>query len=275
MTKSDRSFAGSIPEVYDSFLVPLIFEEYADDLAKRAADLQPESVLETAAGSGVVTRALEKKLVDTARIIATDLNQPMLSRAASSQGTSSKVEWQAADAMALPFDDNSFDVIVCQFGVMFFPDRIKAYRETQRILKPGGTFIFNTWDDIESNEFADEVTKALAQVFPDDPPKFLARTPHGYNNKDQIAEELTAAGFADIEITTREAISHAASAKDPATAYCQGTPLRNEIEARNASRLEEATAHAALAIEKRFGATNIDGKIRGHIATARKEGGSK
>jgi ubiquinone/menaquinone biosynthesis C-methylase UbiE len=161
MAATDALFAGSIPELYDNLLVPLIFEPYAQDLARRVAALQPARVLETAAGTGVVTRALAQALPGSCEIVATDLNSPMLDRAAA-VGTARPVQWRQADAMQLPFDDASFDVVVCQFGVMFFPDRASAYAQARRVLRLGGVFVFNAWDRIEENEFADVVTRSLA-----------------------------------------------------------------------------------------------------------------
>jgi SAM-dependent methyltransferase len=151
---------------------------------------------------------------------------------------------------------------------MFFPDKVAAYRQARRVLKPGGHFFFNAWDKISANEFADVVTDALAAVFPQDPPRFMARTPHGYHDVDKIRAELTAAGFAGISIDTVDHRSKAASPRDPAIAYCQGTPLRNEIEARDASRLEEATQAAADAVARRFGKGPVDGLIRAHVIVA-------
>ena len=268
MTERDKDFIGSIPEVYDTYLVPLIFETYAQDLAKRVAALDPTSVLETAAGSGVVTRALVPALSDEAQYTVTDLNQPMLDHAASKQATDSRITWHQADAMALPFDDESFEVVVCQFGVMFYPDRMAGYSEAHRVLKPGGAMIFNVWDRIETNEFADVVTAAAASVFPDNPPLFLPRTPHGYHDKSLIREELGEAGFADVSYDSLDAISSAPSPRHPAIAYCQGTPLRNEIEERDANLLERVTERAAGAISDRFGAGHVTAKIRGHVITA-------
>ena len=155
--------------------------------------------------------------------------------------------------MALPFEDGSFDALACQFGAMFFPDKVQGYKEARRVLKPGGRYLFNVWDRIAENEFADVVTQALADVFPDDPPRFLARTPHGYHDVEQIREELGAADFTNVSVDAVEHRSKAASPRDPAIAYCQGTPLRNEIEARDASRLAEATDRAAEAVAQRFG----------------------
>ena len=168
---SDQDFAGSIPGLYESHLVPLIFEPYAVDLAKRLASRSLTRVLEIAAGTGVVTRQLAAVLPESVSIVATDLNQPMLDQAAAI-GTRRPVEWRQADAMQLPFEDASFDAVACQFGVMFFPDKSKAFAEARRVLRPGGVFIFSVWDRIEENEFADAVTKALASVFPGDPPRF-------------------------------------------------------------------------------------------------------
>ena len=267
MVASDKVFAGSIPEIYDRLLVPLIFERYAQDLAGRLAGVDPKDVLETAAGTGVLTRAIASRLPATARLVATDLNQPMLSHAAK-QSPDGRVSWQQADAQDLPFEDRTFDAVACQFGVMFFPDKVQGYKEARRVLKPGGRFYFNVWDRISDNEFADVVTQALATLFPQDPPRFMARTPHGYHDADQIREQLRAAGFADVAIETVEHKSRAASPRDPAVAYCQGTPLRNEIEARDASGLEQATTIAADALARRFGPGPVEGRIQAHVITA-------
>ena len=145
MSASDKAFTGSIPENYDRNMVPLIFESYAQDMARRAAALSPRDVLETAAGSGAVTRALTAKLSADARYVATDLNPSMLDYAATRQNGDKRITWRQADEQALPFDDATFDLVCCQFGAMFFPDRPSGYREAKRVLKPGGTFLFNVW----------------------------------------------------------------------------------------------------------------------------------
>lgn len=260
MATTDKLFAGSIPEIYDQLLVPLIFEACARDLAGRVAGSRPATVLEVAAGTGALTRALAERLPD-ARIVATDLNQPMLDKAAQRQPPG-KVEWQQADALALPFADASFDAVACQFGAMFFPDKVKGYSEARRVLKGGGRYLFNVWDRISENEFADVVTEALVEVFPHDPPRFMARTPHGYHDVARIRHELEAAGFADIAVDAVDGVSKASSPRIPAIAICQGTPLRNEIEARDATRLEEATERAAEAVARRFGNGAVEGRIR-------------
>jgi ubiquinone/menaquinone biosynthesis C-methylase UbiE len=267
MTKVDTVFSGSIPSLYDRYLGPLIFEPYAQDLANRLSALHAERVLETAAGTGIVTRALVRSLPTNVSVVATDLNQPMLDHAAA-QVSSSRVSWQKVDAQALPFLDGAFDAVVCQFGVMFFPDKQKAYREARRVLKPGGLFIFNVWDKLEHNEFADLVTTAVTDIFPNDPPLFLARTPHGYHAKEAIIAEVRSAGFVNIAAETLTRRSVAPSCRDPAIGYCQGTPLRNEIEVRDANRLAEATEVAATKISARFGNGPVDGMIQAHVITA-------
>ena len=227
---TDTVFSGSIPSLYDRYLGPLIFETYAEDLAKRLTALNAERVLETAAGTGIVTRALLRSLPAGASIVATDLNQPMLDHAAG-QVPSGRVSWQKADAQALPFPDRAFDAMVCQFGVMFFPDKQQAYREARRVLKPGGHFIFNVWDGIEYNEFADLVSTAVADMFADDPPRFLARTPYGYHEQQAVIAEVRSAGFTNVAVETLTRRSVAPTCRDPAIGFCQGSPLRSEIEA--------------------------------------------
>jgi SAM-dependent methyltransferase len=265
VAQGDMLFAGSIPQLYEEHLVPLIFEAYAEDLAARLAGTAPARILEIAAGTGVLTRAMARALPGTSAIVATDLNEPMLDHARAI-GCRRAVEWRQADAMHLPFEDRSFDAVVCQFGVMFFPDKIAAFAEARRVLKPGGRLLFNVWDRIEENEFAAVVTAALADVFPDDPPRFMARTPHGYHDPEAICRDLARAGLgAPPEIVTLAARSRARSCDIPAIAYCQGTPLRNEIEARDAARLAEATAAAAEAVGTRFGRGPVDAKIQAHV----------
>ena len=269
MSATDKVFAGSVPKLYDEYLVPLIFSVYADDLARRVAALSPSDLLEIAAGTGAVTRAVAALLPSAVRYVATDLNEPMLAVARQRQGDDPRMTWRQADALTLPFNDAAFDVVFCQFGAMFFPDRSKGYAETRRVLKPGGTYLFNVWDRIADNVFADEATATLGKMFPDDPPLFMARTPHGYHDKAVIKADLERAGFRDISIETLTATSRAPSAEYVAIAYCQGTPLRGEIEARDASRLEAATDAVAEAIRKRHGSGPVEAKIQALVITAR------
>jgi ubiquinone/menaquinone biosynthesis C-methylase UbiE len=268
MAATDKVFAGSIPEFYDRYLVPLIFASYASDVATRIAAANPQDVLETAAGTGALTMALVSRLPAQTRIVASDLNQAMLDYASAKPALQNRVTWKQVDAQALPFDDATFDVVTCQFGMMFLPDRIKGYGEARRVLKPGGRFIFAVWDHISNNHFADVVTESLKVLFPQDPPVFLARTPHGHHDTARIREELSAAGLRNASVETIHHTSKASSARDVALAYCEGTPLRNEIVARDASRLEEATRVATDALTKRYGKGEIEGLISAHVITA-------
>jgi ubiquinone/menaquinone biosynthesis C-methylase UbiE len=268
MLESDKVFAGSIPENYDRHMVPLIFAPYATDLAERAAALSPGAVLEVAAGTGVVTRALAPKLSPNARYVVTDLNQPMLDYAASRQPPDPRITWRQADALTLPFEDAAFDLVCCQFGAMFFPDRASAYREARRVLRRGGHFLFSVWDRIEENAFADDVTNALARIFPEDPPRFMARTPHGYHDTALIRRELMEAGFSHVVVETKAEQSRASSARIPALAYCQGTLLRSEIEARDAGKLQFATDYVTSAIAERHGSGEVAAKIQAHVILA-------
>lgn len=268
MANDDVVFAGSVPASYERYLVPLIFEPYAQDLAERVARLAPVSVLEIGAGTGVVTRALVSHLDEAVAITASDLNPAMLEHA-QLVGTTRPITWRQADVMDLPFPENSFDVVVCQFSAMFFPDRARAYTEVNRVLRAGGTFIFSVWDEIANNEFAAVVTAAVGELFPDDPPLFLQRTPHGHHDELTIRADLSAAGFPDqVTAEALEFRSHASTAELVAIAYCQGTPMRNEIEQRDATRLDEATQHATRRLTERFGSENLDSKIRGFVLTA-------
>lgn len=266
-------FEGSVPEIYERFLVPLIFQPYADDLAARVAGFAPHRVLEIAAGTGVVTRALAARLPATSAIVATDLSSAML-QMAQSQGTARPVVWRQADAMGLPFDDGEFDAVVCQFGAMFLPDKASAFAEARRVLAPDGVFVFNAWDRIEDNEFPFVVTQALADVFPDDPPAFMARVPHGYHDIAVIRRDLASGGFADAPlIDTVARRSRADTARVPAVAFCQGTPLRNEIEARAGANLAQATDAVAEVLSAHFGRGAIDGRIQAHVVAVTNCGG--
>ena len=269
MKDTDKAFAGSIPTLYDRHLGSCLFEPYAADLAKRAVAFKPTKILETAAGTGIVTRALIRALPAHVSITATDLNEGMLDVAAAIL-KAPNVEWRQADALALPFADGAFDLAVCQFGAMFFPDKAVAYREALRVLETGGHFLFNIWDRIEQNEFSHVVSDAVADFFPNNPPRFLARTPFGYHDVAVIKRELREAGFRESAVETVQFRSRAASAGSPAIGYCQGSPLRFEIEARDESALEKVTAAAAAALEKRFGAGPIEGRMQALVFVATK-----
>jgi SAM-dependent methyltransferase len=267
MQSEDSVFAGSIPALYDRYLGPALFDPYAADLARRVATLSAGAVLETAAGTGRVTQALARVLPDRVSITATDLNQAMLDFAASQHGVE-RAAWQQADATALPFEDARFDAVVCQFGAMFFPDKVAAYREALRVLKPAGRLLFNIWDKIETNEFAQVTTDALIALFPDDPPLFLARTPYGHHHAGIVGDALNRAGFGNVAIEPVELESRVPAPRDLAIGFCQGSPLRNEIEERRPGGLEAVTEAVARAIAARLGEGPISGKMRAHVITA-------
>jgi len=269
MTSGDTVFTGSIPALYDRYLGPLLFEPFARDTARRVADLRPARVLETAAGTGIVTAALAGRLPATAMLVATDLNQAMIDHAATKPALK-RVELRQADAMALPFVDAAFDVVVCQFGVMFFPDRVTGYREARRVLAPGGRFVLSVWGSLEHNPMTRVVVEAVAARYPQNPPRFLARTPHGHHDADVIRRDLAAAGFGPVAVETVTLPSRAPSAGDAATGLCQGTPMRGEIEALDPSGLAATTDAAADALRSAFGNGAIEAPMQAVVVVAGK-----
>ncbi len=269
MPAADGLFTGSIPQLYNQLMVPMLFDTYAADLAKDLAALHPTDVLETAAGSGALTRAIAR-LLPAARITATDLNQPMLDVAATLQPNAPAVTWEQCDATTLPFPDAAFDAVICQFGVMFFPDKPTAFAEAARVLRKSGTFIFNVWDRIATNDFVATATDVLADRFPENPPVFMSRVPHGVFDTKLLITQLETAGFAQVTVQTVDHTSNAATPLDAAMAYCQGTPLRAEILARDPNGLGPTTQAVAKALESRFGPGPISGKIRAFVLTAAK-----
>lgn len=245
----DSAFVGIIPLVYDDLLVPIFFAEPARSVAAVIADLAPDSILETAAGTGALTREL---LVATqAHVTATDLNPPMLD-AALRRVASDRVTWEVADALDLPYPDATFDVVACQFGAMFFPDRVRGYTEARRVLKPGGAFVFTVWDTIETNAIANVVTQSLRREAGEVDLEFLARTPYGHAQDDVLESELRAAGFVDIGISHVDGVC-VTDARDGAIAVCEGTPLRGQIEEHPTMTLGRATTLAASGLLNRFG----------------------
>ena len=267
MEDTAQLYSGSVPALYDRYRGPVFFEPFARDLVNCLADLRTGNLLEIAAGTGIVTRVLARVLPETVSIIASEINQEMLDFAAAQPGLA-RISWRQADALALPFDDAAFDAVLCQFGVMFFRDRIAGYREVRRVLEPHGRFVFNVWDRIENNEFCHIVSEAMAPLFPNNPPGLLARMPYGYFDLDLIRNELTQAEFDRIAIDTVNRQSAAPSARDLAIGFCQGSPLRSEIEERDPNRLDEATDAATKALLSRFGDGPITGKMRAHVITA-------
>ena len=260
-------YSGSVPALYDRYRGPVFFEPYARDLAERLQHIARGSVLEVAAGTGIVTRILAELLPAEVTIIASDISPAMLDFAARQSGVD-RVVWRQADALALPFADAAFDAVLCQFGVMFFQDKVAGYREAFRVLKPGGQFVFSVWDRIEQNEFCCGCERIRVEALPRRPAGVNAKTAYGYYDTGLIAEELRTAGFGTISIEAVERLSHAPSARDLAIGFCQGSPLRSEIEARAAARLGEATDAATQALLARFGAGPIVGKMRAYVFSA-------
>jgi ubiquinone/menaquinone biosynthesis C-methylase UbiE len=269
MAGNDAVFAGSIPALYDRHLGPFLFEPYAEHVARRMASLKSGALLETAAGTGIVTQALGRHLPANVRLVATDLNQAMLDFANAKPGMA-RAELRQADATSLPFDAGSFDAVVCQFGVMFFPDRVAGYREARRVLRAGGRACFSIWDSLAHNAIPRCVNDAMARHFPADPPRFLARTPHGHHDQATIRRELAQAGFERVAIETATLPSRAASHRDPATGFCQGSPMRAEIEAHSPQGLPAATEAAAAALAAEFGSGPIEASMQALIVVAEK-----
>jgi ubiquinone/menaquinone biosynthesis C-methylase UbiE len=247
MTASDSEFTGSIPAIYDRCLGPLLFRPFAIEVAHRVRNWHPQRVLETAAGTGVLTQALQRALPE-AEIIATDLNPAMLDLAAQ-RVTPGKVTFQPADAQALPFEDDSFDLVVCQFGVMFFPDKVKGDSEARRVLRDGGRYLAIIWDQLDRNPVSHAMSEALEEEFPEDPPRFLERMPFGYADTSRIESDLHSAGFDHVEIETVE-LSSRVSASDATMGMCQGSPMRAEIEALGDDALDRATIAVAYALRQ-------------------------
>lgn len=265
MAEADRAFVGAIPEIYERCLGPMLFEPYARDMARRFKGFDGE-LLETAAGTGRVTRQLAEAAPNAA-ITATDLNAPMLAEA-ERLVRAPNVRYETADAQALPFPDQRFDAVACQFGVMFYPDKAAGFAEARRVLRPGGRYVFNVWDQLERNALAQVVHETIAALFPDDPPGFLGRTPYGWFDRAVIETALKEAGFAEVVIEAVALPTVSASAADAAEGLCCGTPLRGEIEAHG--DLGAALEAATEALRARFGEGPISAPGQALVITARR-----
>jgi ubiquinone/menaquinone biosynthesis C-methylase UbiE len=270
MADPDSIFIGSMPTIYERHLGPVLFQPYAEVLSGAVIRVlrKPGLILETAAGTGILTRTLARVLPRACELVATDLNQSMLDVGAAHRRGLDRVRWQQADAMALPFPDQHFEMVVCQFGAMFFPDKVAGFREARRVLKPEGILAMAIWDRLADNDFAAFVTATLAKQFPRDPPRFLARVPHGYNDVSRTRAQLFEAGFTSVDIETVTRESRAPAHYGPAIGFCQGTPLLNEIVARDPQRLDDVTEVVAEALGSRFGYGAIVGKMQAHIVLA-------
>lgn len=226
-------FTGTIPEHYERGLGPVIFAGYATDIARRVASAAPQRVLETAAGTGIVTRQLRSALPASSDLVATDLNAAMLDIARAKFASTERVSLLGADALDLPFPAHSFDAVVCQYGVMFYPDKAKSYREVRRVLAPGGRYVFNVWDSHAHNPFGRVAYETVAGFFPADPPQFH-RVPFGYCQLDPIKEALLEAGFTTLTASIVRLEHPGVDVSLFASSLVRGTPLIDQIQARGA-----------------------------------------
>lgn len=249
----DAAFVGSIPQHYDQGLGPLIFVDYAADIARRAASCNPKRVLETAAGTGIVTRKLRDALPAGTHLTATDLNAPMLEVARAKFKAGEQVAFQPADAMALPFGDGSFDAIVCQFGIMFYPDKDKSYREAWRVLAPGGRYLFSVWDSHRHNPFGRIAHETAGKFFPSDPPQFY-NVPFSCHQIDPIKEGLSAAGFGNVDIAVLRLQKDIPDAAAFARGIVYGNPLYDQIKARGSATPEQVFDAVTQNLRREFGA---------------------
>ncbi|MBC7772668.1 MAG: methyltransferase domain-containing protein [Pyrinomonadaceae bacterium] len=249
------AFVGSIPQTYHRYLGPLLFEEYAQDIVKRLRLRPDERVLELAAGTGIVTRLLARALPPGATLTATDLKEPMLAVARTVVPTDSRVSFKETDACALPFENASFDAIACQFGLMFFPDKLLAMREARRVLVPGGRYVFNVWDALEHNPIPRIIHETVAGMFPANPPSFLKAAPYGYFDPTEIERVVRAAGFTKVAAHTIEFPSIAPTAQDAARAFIEGTPLLAALQERGIKDPTPIREAAEQALRKHLGDT--------------------
>jgi ubiquinone/menaquinone biosynthesis C-methylase UbiE len=268
MKDQHAEFSGSIPAAYDRYLGPMLFQPYAEDLAARLEVPDNSSVLELACGTGILTRALRSRLPSSVKLTATDLNEPMFRHAAGKFEENEAVHWRQADACSLPFPNRMFDAVVCQFGLMFVPDKLLAARETQRVLKPGGLFLFNVWDAMEHNALGQLTHRTIASFFDKDPPTFY-EVPFGYHEQDEIKRVLKEAGFHEIKTEVMAKVSQADRAEDAATGLVQGNPVAVAIAERDPTLLPIITNAVAQAIKDRFGETDIRAPMKAIIVQAR------
>ncbi len=264
------AFSGSIPANYDNFLGPLFFEPFATDLAQRLRYLRPAALLEVAAGTGRVTRHLPGILPDGARIVATDINPAMVEFAKQRLKAYPAIEWNTADAVALPYPDNQFDCIVSQFGVMFYSDRVKAYKEAFRVLRPGGVFLFNAWDHIHRNPAARLTHEVLEHFFPTDTPAFY-KVPFSCHDANQIRLELESANFEIASMQVLKLFGYAATADDAAQGLLEGTPAYTAITARDAALLPVIKKTLSQDLATLFGKEDLYVPLQARVVMAVKK----
>jgi ubiquinone/menaquinone biosynthesis C-methylase UbiE len=260
---TNRIFAHSTPSLYDRYMGPLLFEPHAKLVAERCAVLHPDRILETAAGTGIVTRAVHRA-APRAELVATDINSAMLDFAAQ-ELRSKHVSFQRADAENLPFIEGSFDIVLCQFGVMFFPDKIRANQEARRVLRPNGHYLLVTFNRLELNPIPKAAQDAVNALFPHDPLDYMERGPFSYADPARIKHDLLAAGFTDVEIETIK-LSSRVNSRDAAQGLVFGSPFRSEIERRDPSAFDRAAEAVVQALVRWDGK---DAPMSAHLVTAR------
>jgi len=260
-------FDGSIPENYDRGLGPHIFEDYGRELADRVARCRPADVLELAAGTGIVSRMLRDSLDARCKLIATDLNEPMLGVARAKFSDGEDVSFKVADAQALPFDDGMFDAVACQFGIMFFPDKLASMREARRVLRPKGRYIFNVWGSFEDNPFARVANDVVCEFFPDDPPGFY-QVPFSYHDEEEISGLLREAGFDAVEVETQRIEKTVEDFELFAQGIVFGNPIAEEIRSRGGVTPESVKETVLKAFRREFGAEPATMPLRAISITA-------
>ncbi len=244
---------GRMPDFYDRGLGPVLFVDFADDIGRRVASSAPLRVLEIAAGTGIVSRRLRDLLPREAQLTVTDLNPPMLDVARRKFRADEAVTFQQADAMALPFPDNSFDAAVCQFGVMFFPDKDKAYSEVYRVLAGGGRYVFSVWDSHDHNPIGRLPAEIAAGFFPSDPPNFFD-APFAYHRIDPIKDSLHRAGLTELRVAVLGRKTTVPDGAAFARALVYGSPVADQIRARGGIDPEQVVEELRQALPREFGA---------------------
>jgi SAM-dependent methyltransferase len=256
MADRNAAFVGSIPEKYDRYLGPLFFHEYAQVMAARLEVVAGMRVLETACGIGIVTERLAARLAGHGTLVASDLNAPMLGYAAAKLA-GLDIGWKEADATKLPFEDGAFDAVVCQFGLMFFPDKSAGVREAFRVLKPGGRFLVSVWDRLEDNPVPRITHETVATFFPSDPPQFY-RIPFSPHDVTGVRGLLTGAGFEDVQDERVEGAGVSPSAADATKGLIEGNPIYQAI----MERRPAALADIETAVAEKLVATLGDHPLR-------------
>ena len=269
MAEDPLAFVGSVPEHYDRFLGPFMFEPYAVDLATRVAQESPSRILELACGTGRLTRQLLAQTGAEGRIVATDLNIDMIRYARTVVPDDSRVRWETADAAALTYADGSFDAVTCQFGLMFLPDRARGMREWHRVLAPGGRLAVNVWDSLRANPAAATVHATVGEVFPADPPQFLL-VPYSMHDADVLRSLAQDAGFADVEVEHVTFVGDGPTAFDVATGFAMGSPLNASLRALAPDRIDEVRSRLEVALRERHGDRPFRAEMSALVVTARR-----